>query len=276
MSRRALACLSVCACVNALLVACSLTVDTSGLAGPGNVVPDSGDASVVDATAEASVDGSPVVDAGRDAARDPSLVAEYSFEEQPGATTSRDSSGNDLHGLVQGDATFVTDGVRGRALKVGGTGFFVVNALAAGLFPRTGTLSFWFRFDFPPLTGPGRSVFDNWDKTRSHVFVRYQDTGNPGEFQVALQPGAASGGYAAVAGFSPQRNKWTHVVVTWDEAAQEGAAFIDGAILGRGPYDQPFVPTGQLFRMGESLVGGIDEVRLFRRAFTDAEALALD
>jgi hypothetical protein len=275
MSRRALACVSVCACVSALLVACSLTVDTSGLAGGGSGTSDGGDASsVADATAEVSSDGAS--DAGRDAARDPSLVAEYSFEEQPGATTSRDSSGNDLHGLVQGDATFVTDGVRGGALKVGGTGFFVVNALAAGLFPRTGTLSLWFRFDFPPVVGPGRSVFDNWDKTRAHVFVRYEDSGNPGEFQIGLQPVTASGTYAGVIGFVPQRKKWTHVVVTWDEAAQEGAAFVDGASLGRSTYDQPFVPTNQLFRMGESLVGGIDEVRLFRRAFTDAEAIALD
>ena len=272
MSRRSLACVTSGAFV---LVGCSLIVDTSGLSGAAGILPDGGDASASDATASDAAHDA-VVDAGRDAAKDPSLVAEYSFEEPVGSTTSPDTSGNELHGLVQGDATFVADGIRGRALAVGGSGFFVVNALAGALFPRTGTLSLWFRYDFPPLSGPGRSVLDSWDKSRAHVFVRYEENGAPGEFQIGLQPPTATGDYAAVIGFTPQRRKWTHVVVIWDETAEEGAFFVDGTSLGRSAYAKPFVLKDQLFRMGEGLVGGVDEVRLFRRAFTNAEALSLE
>ncbi len=279
MSRRALVCVPLGALAYAswALVACSLAVDTSGLSGASAVTPEGGDGSpsVIDAmTMDAP--GDAVADAGRDAAKDPSLVAEYSFEEQPGATTSRDSSGNERHGLLKSDATFVTDGVRGGALKVSGSGYFVVDALAGSLFPRTGTLSLWFFYDFPAVSGPGRSVFDNWDNGRSHVFLRYSDNGPDGQFQAALQPASASGDYASDVEFLVQRSKWTHVVVTWDEKAGEGAAFLDGVLLGRATYVKPFVLTDQLFRIGEGFVGAIDEVRLFNRAFADAEAIALD
>jgi hypothetical protein len=270
MSRRAVACVAACA----LIAACSLT-DTSGLSDGPSGAPDAGDAAVLDAVAEAPLDAP--ADTGPDAAKDPTLLAEYSFEDPVGSTTVKDTSGNEKHGSLQSGATLVTDGVRGHALSVGGAGFFVVDALGGTLFPRSGTLSLWFRFDFAPTDMTGRSVFDNWDKNRSHLFVRFPDgNSTPGQFQMALQPATLPGGYAAVVNFTPQRNKWTHVVVTWDENIQVGAFFVDGVSLGQIAYDQAFVPTAQLFRIGEGLVGGIDEVRVFRRALTNAEAVALD
>jgi hypothetical protein len=253
--------------------ACSLLTSTSGLSGGNDVVSDGGGTFEAGDAGDAGALGEGGADAAFDAARDPHLMAEYSFEDV-GGQGERDSSGNERHGLAQAGATFVADGVRGQALAVDTTGFFVVNALSGPGFPRTGTLSLWFRYSFPQSSTTGRSIFDFHNVTRNHVFVRRADGATGGKFQVALQ--ASNGAYAFVSGFVAEPSKWTHVVVTWDDATQEAALHVDGVFNARAPYTLPFTPDGQLFRLGEGLIGAIDEVRLFDRALSDAEAAKLD
>src|SRR4051794_38476477 len=94
MSRRALALAVVLApSAAAILAACSLT-DTSGLSSGATIAPEGGDAPVADAS---PFDAAPVADAsldgGPDAAKDPTLLGEYSFEDPPGQN-ARDTSGN--------------------------------------------------------------------------------------------------------------------------------------------------------------------------------------
>jgi hypothetical protein len=271
---RVLACSSV---MVSVLSACSLLVSTTGLAGSGEPSADGGDAPrPVMPLGEAGGDGAGG-DGGQataDAARDPDLLAEYSFEDPAGGKV-HDSSGNAYDGVLGADATLVADGVRGRCLAVKGMGFFVVSGLSAMPFPSSGTLSLWFRFDFDAtMPGGERSVFDGWDNTRSHLFMRRADDLAPGRFQIALQPSNA--GYSAVTELTPTRSTWTHVVVSWDEVKGEGAYYADRVPLGRDPYARPFVPTGQMFRMGEGMIGNFDEVRLYKRALTEAEILTLD
>ncbi|MDB5219469.1 MAG: hypothetical protein JWO86_7396 [Myxococcaceae bacterium] len=274
MSRRAIVWTSA-TCAAILLGACSLTVSTSGLSGGADPSLDGGAAMTDGAVAGegGSVEAS-VVDAALDAPHDPSLLGEYSFED-PSGFSVHDSSGNGHDGLIQAAATFVADGARGRALAVDSTGFFVVDGLSAGQFPHSGTLSLWFRFDFAPDSIQGRSVFDDWDDTRTHLFVRRGPSAPPGEFQMALQ--GASSQYAVAASFVTVRNTWTHVVMTWDEATSIGALYADRMLLHRGSYAMPFVlGDGQRFRFGEGLIGGIDEVRLYSRALTGDEVTKLD
>lgn len=276
MSRRAIVGASA-ACAAILLGACSLAVSTSGLSGGADPALDGGGGP--DATTGASETGTAdaiVPDSDPDAPGDPSLLAEYSFEDPPGSTV-HDSSGNGHDGLIQASASFVADGIRGRALAVDTTGFFVADAFSAVRFPKTGTLSLWFRFDFAPDSPVGRSVFDDWDKTRSHVFVRRAPGAPTGEFQIALQGMDMAGQYALAAAFVPVRNTWTHVVVTWDAAGGIGALYAGGVLLHRGAYELPFALTdGQRFRFGEGLIGGIDEIRLYDRALAGDEVAKLD
>jgi hypothetical protein len=259
------------ALASGVLLACSLAVSTSGLSdGASPSSPDGGEAGAVDAADAASAPA----DGATDASRDPNLVAEYSFEDPIAGGTARDTSGNERHGLLQEGATFAVDGVRGRALSVSGGGFFVVGALAGAMFPRSGTISVWFRFASTSAVDTQASIFDSFDTDRSHIMIRHANGAPADEFQFALQKPATQ--YVAVTEITLEAGAWHHLVVTWDEAKGEAAFYARGALLKRSAYAEAFAPEGQLFRLGERLKGGIDEVRLYDRALSEAEALKLD
>ena len=260
------------ACATCMLLACSLSVSTSGLSG-GDVPAQQGEGGDVSVpAAEGGIDAAG--DGGPDAARDPSLVSELLFEDPPGSLMARDTSGFERHGFLQSNATFAADGVRGHALAVTGTGFVVVEGLAGPLFPRTGTLSLWFRCAKTAVEDVQRSVFDSYATDRAHIFMRHANGAPQNEFQMAMQPRASQ--YVAVRGVIVLPDTWTHLVMTWDEANGQAAFYANGVLLERSPYDAPFAPTDQLFRIGEGLVGGIDELRLYDRVLSDAEATKLD
>jgi hypothetical protein len=265
------------ASASGMVLACSLVVSTSGLSDGMAAAPEGGPDLIADAIADvtATVD-SPVVESGPDAARDPALVAEYSFEDALGGAAVHDSSGHENNGTMHNGATFAIDGVRGHALAVNGLGFMAATALDGVAFPRSGTLSLWMRQGTTPVSDSSRGVFDNYDIDRPHVFVRHANNAPANEFQMALQAQDNNGQYAAAASFAVQLDVWTHFVVTWNEATSEGAFYVNGTLLARGAYDLPFAPTGQKLVLGEGHVGGIDEVRLYSRALTDAEAAKLD
>jgi hypothetical protein len=251
--------------------ACSLLVSTSDLAG-GDAPPMNADANASDAT---PIDSAIVTEGGLDAgadvadARDPSLVAEFSFED-PAGTIARDTSGNGRDAILFGGAAFADKGVRGRALTLGTTAYASVNSLAAAGFPRSGTLSLWFRHQLP-ADGENRAIFDDYDNARSHVFVRHALAADVNAFQVALQPMDNIGDYSFICPFTVLPNVWTHVVVSWNEAKSEGGCWVGGALIKISAYLKPFVPTNQVFRLGEQFIGDIDEVRLYSRALSVAE-----
>ena len=281
MRRRAFG-LVTAACSAALLTACSLLVSTSGLSTAADAPPaaaeggaDSSEAaaSPVDAAVDAN-DGS--ADTGVDAAVDPHLLAEYRFDDAPGMI-AHDTSGNLRDALLQGDVTFVADGAHGRALALNGGaggGFLVVDGLAGTVaFPASGTLSLWFRWSFSPSEMTERSIFDDYDTTRHHLFIRRVNTDTGTVFQVAAQ---VTSSYAYATDFDVQPNTWTHCVLTWDAAASRAAFYVNGALIAEGAYELKFDVKGQQFRMGDGLIGGLDDVRLFDRVFTAAEVGKLD
>ncbi len=275
MTRRALVTMTA-ASSAVLLTACSLLVSTSDLSSPADAASIDGSSGGGDAAADALT---PIMDATSesdvDAARDPHLLAEYSFEDAPGQI-AHDTSGNDLHALLQLDATFIAGGVSGRALGLSGGGFMVVDALAGNLrFPTSGTLSVWFLYTFSKSSTQARSIFDSWDNTRSHLFIRRADGANGSSFQIAAQSTTTNGAYAYAASFDAEQSVWTHVVLTWDAVNGAAAFYANGTLLRAGPYELAFDTSGQHFRLGDGLVGAIDEVRLFDRAFTADEVMKL-
>jgi hypothetical protein len=273
MSRRVLVVVAAILAVSSV-AACSLLVSTSGLSvaaapaapGEGGTATDAG-APAADASFDA-----PDTSTGVDAS-EPNVIARYSFEDAPGLV-ARDTSGNGRDAVLAGDATFVDDGAHGHALAVAGTGSMVVTALAgSAAFPPSGTLSFWFRYSFPTGEMVERSIFDKWDSTRHHLFVRRGDTATGTDFQAAAQ---VTNSYAFATSFNVVPGTWAHCVLTWDAVAKSAAFYLNGGSVAAGPYDIDFDVQDQHFRMGEGLIGGIDEVRLYDRVLTAVEVGKLE
>jgi hypothetical protein len=260
--------------------ACSLLVSTSGFSGGGSDAgPD-----VAFSPAEAGVaDGGARVDAGDARAGDggdasppgdPDLLGAWSFDEMVGVT-AHDASGKGHDAALDG-ALFVADGVSGGAVQLDEDAKVRVALLDGPAFPKDGTISLWFRHAYTVSDGD-RGLFDGWDKTRSHVFLRRVGGATPTHFQAALQPAdvTGTGAYAFASSFDTPAGVWTHVVITWSDTSRAGALYVDGALIAIESYDYDFEPQGQSFTLGDGFIGEIDEVRLYARALSGAEVVAL-
>ncbi len=255
--------------------ACSLLVSTSGLTGGA----DDAGAAPPDAAAESSAEGaappapppSPSKDAGADV--DPDLLADWTFDDGAG-TVAKDATGHGYDAVLAGDATFRATGHAGGSVAMNGSGYVRAMGVEGMVFPQTGTLSIWFRWDTQNTTGD-LNVVDNWDNTRPHVFMRHVQGTTATEFQMFLQGTRAAGDYAFGSGLTVLSAKWTHLVITWSEPLKSGAAYQDGALLSSGPYAYAFAPTAEYFRLGEKLIGALDEVRIYTRALAPNEVAAL-
>lgn len=251
-------------------LACSLVVSTSDLSGGAGAGQDgAADTSAADALAADALANEAGGDAG-----DPDLLLRLSFEDTAGPTAI-DTSGKGNNGALKSGASFAAGGIDGsRALELHGLDYVDVASLDNAAFPLSGTLSIWFQFEPGAADSDDRNPFDGWDKNRSHAFIRHARTTPEGEFQMALQP-MGDGNYALVKDFTVAPRTWTHVVMTWDNAAGGGALYADGQQLKQGIYERPFVATQQRVRLGEGLIGLIDEVKLYKRALNPNEAKAL-
>jgi len=122
-------------------------------------------------------------------------------------------------------------------------------------------------------SGDQNSVLSSWDTSISHIFFRNANGDTVGVFQVALQPKTLE--YVWEADFPVSQNTWTHVVVTWEQATKIAATYVNGTLQSRASYTSDFAPTDQPFQLGNHLDGKLDEVRLYDRPLTEAEAVAL-
>jgi hypothetical protein len=232
---------------------------------------DAGGEAAVEVATEAGPDAA--ADAPDAAPADPNLVGEWHFDESSG-TVASDTSGRGRPARLAAGATFTAGGQRGGGVELDGTtsAFVDVTALDGAAFPRTGTLSLWYRRTL--IDTSGRPLFDNYTDDRAHIFLRQPQSGPADRMQVAFQPVSTTGAYAFVTGFTDTGNTWRHVIITWDEAGQRGAVWVDGLLVGEEAYSAPFAPTGQRFRLGERYGGRFDEVRLWDRVLT-ADEIAL-
>ncbi len=261
----------------ASLAACSLLVSTDDLSSDAAGVDAGGDVVVADAPASSDGGSGPdAPDGGADAAIDPSLVGWWTFDETTGSTVF-DKSGRG-HDMAVSGVTFAPTGGKYGGAGIFATGSFgVVEALGGAGFPLSGTISIWFSHALADSgdTFNTRGLFDTWDKTRSHVFIRRYSMDAPGMLQVAVQAQSTIGDYAWVQSFIAPRDAWTHVVLAWDSSTDRAALWVNGAPVRNGPYDKypGTKPTMQELRIGKDFIGAIDEVRLYARVLTPAEAL---
>jgi hypothetical protein len=265
------------ALVAALTSACTLFVSTSGLSGgadggaSANTLVDGGSSGGVTDASEPGP-GPDTGDGASGESSDPHLLGYWKFDETSGMTAS-DSSGHD-HPLTLTGATFDPGGKYGGAVVLPGVdGAFVsTTALSAPNFPSTGTFSVWFLWT-RMQSADQSSVLSSWDTSISHIFFRHANGDTVGLFQVALEPKTLE--YVWESDFPVSQNSWTHVVVTWEESTKIAATYVNGTLQSRASYTSDFAPTDQTFQLGNHLDGKIDEVRLYDRPLTEAEAVAL-
>lgn len=254
---------------------CSLLVTTSDLAGG---AADGGAAGTSSADGQATPEGSTrgpdggASDTGSGSGGTkelPGLVGAWLFDDG----TANDSSGKGHHGIFDGDAHVVDTSDRGKVMAVSGGGSLTVGVLDNDAFPSSGTISVWFQWKTMPKDVEC-GVFDEWDSTRHHVFVRHANGDLPGGMQVAYQPSSSE--YALARDFDVAKGSWAHVVVTWDEAEQQASVFLDGkGLLGDNFPGGGFTPRGQRVAFGLRLDGLIDDVRLFDRVLSESEIKTL-
>lgn len=271
---------------------CSFLVDSAGLENDGSngsedAAPSSdvasapADAIAADAATGAgdaqgdTDDGSAPSDSGpTHEAGIPGLVGEWRFDES-GGTVAHDTSGFGHDARLVGAASLGPGGRYANAITFSSDGdAVIVDALANGAFPRSGTLSLWINPALGASDTSTRGAFDDWDDSRDHVFLRRPPTTT--DFQVSFQRGDASVGYPYSCTFTAPDGVWKHVVITWDEANANGATFVDTLEVKRTAYfGGAFAPRMQTFRLGNAYRGMIDQVQLYDRVLSSTEILAL-
>ena len=205
------------------------------------------------------------------------LVAYYKFDEGTSGTcpslgaTAQDSSGNANHGTIQGPC--YTAGKSETALDFDGQDDYVeMPTFESGNRFTAYTIEVWINLD---------------DVTRSEQDV-VTFLANNGEFNFAVYNDDAvcaqsntAGPFGASAVDAVVTNKWYHIVCTWDGTNLR--AYLNGQLRATTPVSE-LLPSGTCCsnRIGKRAFyssiaptdGRIDEVKIWKRALSDAEVLA--
>lgn len=205
---------------------------------------------------------------------DTGLKGYWSFNgKDVSGTTAYDRSGAGNTGTLTSGPT-VTPGKIGQALSFDGTDDYVAIAHSNSLaLVGDMTIAVWMKVtDFSGYRGI-------LGKTASSVPAPY-------DFYLQISNGLPylyrgnGTTYAAVAGtVAPATGIWQHVVVTMSGTTV--THYLNGATNGSGTLSTTTTDTSQAVRIGSRndggtmMKGGLDEVRIYNRAFTESEIVAL-
>jgi hypothetical protein len=211
------------------------------------------------------------LDAGGEggAGDDSGLLAYWSFDQETNGFVP-DLTGHGHHGQLGTPALLAPGMDGGQALASPMT----VWSLMGQNFPPRGTLSFWLTADFTGSQVNGLAIFDNFDPSRSHLFVRVPNGQSSASLQMAYQ-NAGQQSYPFVTGLpNPSNNTWTHLVFAWDSVLYTAAVYVDGNLLppGYGGGLTSWTPSGQQFVFSSMFPKGlVDEARVYSRALPASE-----
>ena len=198
------------------------------------------------------------------------LMAAYRFGEGTGTGTA-DTSGNGNGGTLVNGPTWVTAGKYGRAIQFDGANDFVRVPDSSSLdLGSTGTIEAWVKLDvlgrWHSVLAKGAANFDP-----SHNYALEVEPGNRwicilgnGSSRILLR--SSSG---------PSANQFHHVACTWDGTTAR--LYVDGVqaassaqVLTPAANTAP-LSIGQFGGDADRLDGVVDEVRIYRRALSQAE-----
>jgi hypothetical protein len=212
------------------------------------------------------------------------LVGYWKFDEDSG-TTAEDSAGSNDGTLTNMAGTEWTGGRLGNALDFDGTDDYVIDDDAESYLNglTAATVSVWIKSD---VTGVNNGFISNEDSNNDFgITIRYDSSGLYGSGTNVIKAGF---GNASLAGpqssvessSNVQTTDWQHIVVTW-QASQAPVLYINGQL------DTPTFTSNSatsidnltFFKIGAhgqgEWQGLVDDVRVYNRALSAAEAAAL-
>jgi hypothetical protein len=246
-------------------------------------------------TFHASFDGK--TDAAH-AAGDPALYWAASLKERQDAKVGLPPGGEVLHARGAGR---IGDGLRFTKRKSPVVFFRALRNMPYETSRWDGTVSFWLRVDPQAELEPGfcdpvqitprawndAAFFVEFEKRPESIPFRlgvYADLAvwNPGKRKIEEIP-TQDRPLVTVADPPFARNKWTHVVFTFERfntKQPDGTAklYVDGELRGTlSPREQTFTwdPERTVIALGLGYIGLLDELSIFSRAFDGAEVRAL-
>ena len=202
------------------------------------------------------------------------LIAHWSFDD----CTAKDNSGNEHDGVIQNNPQCVT-GVKGKAFQFNGTNTLVHSAIQEK--PSSFTIAAWFYSTADGYSGTAEithrvepsPIYSQWNLSwgtsiqgnePNRFFSRLGFTDN------SLQDSESD---------VLNKNSWYFGVVTYDN--QKMSLFLNGikikeqAITKQPKYSTNDFYIGAAPEWNNWFTGNIDEVRIYNRALSDAEATAL-
>ncbi|UCE48260.1 MAG: LamG domain-containing protein, partial [Phycisphaerales bacterium] len=205
------------------------------------------------------------------------LVAHFAFD-----GNANDSSGNNNHGTVMGDAQWVAGGKLGGALAFDGLDDIVVVTQNSGLpIYNNGTdnaysVAMWVK------GGPQNDmrVFSEGSTTNNNPLFNLgtQNAGATGQFDVYIRPVGMGHTYSVA---EPFDDTWHHIV--WVDENGAARLYIDGRLDGgdfnytRATLTLDTTTIGGILRAAPShfFTGQIDDVHIYNRALSHAEIAGL-
>jgi hypothetical protein len=155
-------------------------------------------------------------------------------------------------------------------------------ALSGTGFPPAGTLSIWAYLDNLMADNTDRGIFDFYDQSRHHFYVRYSAGDQGGNGFVGLDYAMQNGpnfDFFAMPRANVPLARWTHIVLVWDTTTSNATAFfyVDGVLPAQvaDPYTFSNEPLQEDFILTNGFGGMYDDIYLWKRAMSDIEVASL-
>jgi hypothetical protein len=198
------------------------------------------------------------------------LVAHYKFEEQNGATTLVDSSGNGNDGTIYGGVEFV-DGV---------DDYIDSNSPFSNINKPTLSISYWMKAKLNNSTYRQWLLMFNHSNARESVHVILnQDSLHIATWGTGYSNDGASGNYFTI---NDNDNEWIHITTVYDRANNIVKTYKNNILVDSDDLssDRLFLSSnGKIFiakaqgdlSLEDNYNGLIDDLRIYNRALNESE-----
>ncbi len=217
------------------------------------------------------------------AAKGPSPVAYWKFDDAQG-TTAQDSSTNNNDGSISG-ASWVTEDqcLSGKCLRFDGSDDYVQVSDANPLDVTTNfTLSAWVRMNSLPTgndTTDAQIINKGRDSTTTYAYTLQIQNGGGGNNKAIINLYDGSNNPNAASTSNIKVNEWTFIAATYDGSSLK--IYVDGKLEGTtatavdpGVQTSPLVLGKNAMTTNRYLHGSIDEPKVYNQALSAAQILA--
>jgi hypothetical protein len=202
----------------------------------------------------------------------------YKFDDGSGSAAA-DASGAANQGTLVNSPTWGA-GVVGGALTLDGSSRYVTAPRSGVDTSASFSVSAWA---YVSDRSANRVVVSQDGTNVSAFMMRYEAARDRWMVDVRTADSTGGGTAEVLGGYAPALNRWTHLALVYDDTNDLLRFFIDGVLVTTAAKTTDWSATGPLI-VGAGLWnaarasyfnGGIDDVRVFRRALNDAEIAKL-